>query len=233
MAAYKGASVINAGWLYGTFNPNGCKCSKILLADPRPKRIRLSICNSTCFPERGRSCQKHECFAGMNARQASRAILNNDAATYARINKTIALAKDDIALANGSVEFLIKPCLECSISHEARHKLNSYIAAAFPQYRIVDNPINGLCDPMLICEKHGPVKGDANTIVDLDGADYSRIRKADFWQKNDQALMALAWKPCANGWRPGPFVSPTMRRAFCTQKDAKEFNDGIIRKGLS
>ncbi len=232
MTAYKGSSRINAGWLYGTFNADGCKCSKVVLADPRPKFIRISICNSTCFPERGRRCQKHECFGGMNTRQATRAILNNDPATYARIDRTIALAKEDITLAVQPAEFLVKPCLECSISQEARYKLNEYVAAQFPGHRIVDNPVKGACAPGLVCERHGPVKGNRNTIVDLDGVSYSNIRRHDFWAKNDKALMALAWKPCANGWRPGPFVPPTMRKAYCTQKDAKEFNDGIIKKGL-
>lgn len=232
MAAYEGASVINAGWLYGTFNPDGCKCSKVVLADGRPKRIRVSICNSTCFPERGRRCLKHECFAGMNGRQASRAIMRGDAATFARIDRTIALAKADMALAVQPVQFWVKPCLECSISVEARSKLNAYVAAAFPGLPIVDNPVKGLCAPGLVCERHGDVKGGPNTIVDLDGVDYRRIRKSEFWAKNDKALMALAWKPCANGARPGPFVPPTMRKAYCTQKEGKEFNDAIIRKGL-
>lgn len=231
MAAYSGASVINAGWLYGTFNPDGCKCSKVLLADPRPKTIRVSICNSTCFPERGKRCMKHECFAGMNGRQATKAILNDDPATYARIDHTIALAKQDIALAVQPVEFLVKPCLECSISADARYKLNEYIAAQFPGHRIVDNPLRGLCAPGLVCERHGPVKGDKNTIVDLDGVDYGRIRRYEFWAKNENALMALAWKPCANGWRPGSFVSPTKRKGWCNNRDAKEFNNGILKKG--
>lgn len=232
MAAYRGASVINAGWLYGTFNPDGCKCSKVVLADPRPKRIRVSICNSTCFPERGRRCMKHECFAGMNGRQASRAIMRGDAATFARIDRTIALAKADMALAAQPVEFWVKPCLECFISVEARYKLNDYVASKFPGLPIVDNPVKGLCAPGLVCERHGDVKGGPNTIVDLDGVDYRRIRKAEFWAKNDNALMALAWKPCANGWKPGPFVPPTMRKAYCTQKEGNQFNDAIMKKGL-
>lgn len=230
MAAYEGVQTVNAGWLYGTFNATGCKCSKVLLADPRPKRIRFDICNSTCFPERGRRCQRHECFARMTGRQASRAILNKDPATFARIDSTIALAKADMAQAVAPVEWFVKPCLECSISREARAALTQYVASHFPGIPLVDNPLRGPCFPGMICERHGDVRGDANTIVDLDGKSYLEVNKKSFWKQNNDALMVLAWKPCANGWRPGPFVAPERRSKFCTKKSAKMFNDGMKGK---
>lgn len=230
MSAYKGATNINGGWLYGTFNPTGCKCSKVVLADPRPKTVRVAICNSTCFPERGRRCQKHECFAGMNSRQASKAILADNPALYERVDKTIALAKEDIALAKQPVQFLIQPCLECSVSKEARYKLNEYVASKFPGHLIVDNPVKGPCAPGLICEKHGNVSGNANTIVDLDGVDYKKINKEDFWKKNRQSLMVLAWSPCANGISSTKFVPPLQRYRFCNRKDVKPFQDAIRRR---
>lgn len=230
MAAYEGVKTINAGWLYATFNPTGCKCSKVLLADPRPKRIRVDICNSTCFPERGRRCQKHECFAGMTGRQASRAILSKDPRTFARIDSTIALAKADMADAAGPVEWFVKPCLECSISQEARAVLNRYVASHFPGVPLVDNPLRGPCSPGMICERHGAAVGDAGTIVDLDGTDYRRIDQKRFWKQNNSALMVLAWKPCANGWQPGPFIAPQRRSRFCSQKNAEMFNQGLRKK---
>lgn len=229
--SFEQATTINVGWLYGTFNATGCKCSPRVLSDPRPKRVRVSICNSTCFPERGRRCQRHECFAGMNSRQATRAILNDNPATYRRIDKIVAMAKTDMAQAIQPVQFYVQACLECTLSRAAREKLNSYVANQFaPPVMFVDNPVGDKCLPGMICEKHGNVKGGRGVIVDLDGVDYSRINKQDFWQKNRQSLVALAWKPCANGISPGGFVPPLQRYRFCTQKDALEFQDAIIRR---
>jgi hypothetical protein len=229
--AYDDLPVVNAGWLVSTFNATGCKCSSGLLKDPRLKRVRVSICNSTCFPERGRRCQRHECFAAMNARQASRAILKLDPATFRRIDAAISIAKTDLLGAVGPLEAFVKPCLECTLSHPARALLNAYVAAQFgPQVRIVDNPINDRCSADLVCERHGAALGDANTIVDTDGTDYGRLNKAAFWRGNQSALMALAWKPCANGYLPGRFVPPLSRSRFCTLSDAVNFNRDLRRK---
>lgn len=228
--SFEGVATINTGWLYTTFNPHRCKCSSVVLKDPRPKRVRVAICNSTCFPERGRRCQKFECFAGMSARQASRAILQDDPRVFERINKSIALAKADLSTAAAPLELFVQPCLECSISREARQKLTQYIASHFPGVAIVDNPVGGKCLPGLVCEVHGNVRAPRGSIVDLDGVDYSKINKWEFWRKNDQALMALAWKPCANGLSGGPFQTPISRSRFCSKSDAVEFNHGI--KGI-
>lgn len=227
---YERMPVINAGWLVSTFNAAGCKCSGTLMRDPRPKRVRISICNSTCFPERGRKCQRHECFAGMNARQASKALLRLDPTTFRRIDNAVALAKDDIAKAVGPLEVFIKPCLECTLSHDARALLNAYVDAQFgPEVRIVDNPLNDNCSADLVCEKHGAKAGDKNTIIDTDGLDYARIDKAAFWISNRKSLMALAWKPCANGIIPGRFVPPLKRSRFCSMSQAKLLNRDLRR----
>lgn len=232
--SFQDVGTINVGWLYGTFNSNGCKCSSVVLQDPRPKRVRISICNSTCFPERGRRCQRHECFGGMNTRQANRAILNNDAPLFRRVDRILQMAKADMALAVGTTQFYVQPCLECSVSREARRKLSEYVAAQFaPPVMMVDNPLRDSCFAEYICERHGNVRGRGDTIIDLDGVDYDKIDKQAFWEKNKRALMVLAWKPCANGWKPGPFIPPHQRSKFCKKKDAVEFNDAIIRKGLT
>jgi hypothetical protein len=225
--SFEGVATINTGWLYTTFNPNRCKCSPVVLQDSRPKRVRVAICNSTCFPERGRRCQKFECFAGMTGRQASRAILNDNSKVFQRIDRSISLAKADLSTATPPLELFVQPCLECSISRDARRKLNEYVAAQFPGVAIVDNPVGGKCLPGYVCEVHGNVRARRGSIVDLDGVDYSKIDKRAFWRKNNQALMALAWKPCANGISGGAFQTPISRSRFCSQSDAVDFNNGI------
>ena len=226
--SFSGAKIINTGWLYLTFNPVGCRCAGSVLSDPRPKRIRVDICNSTCFPERGRQCQDYECFAGMTGREATKAVLADDPATYARIDRSIAMAKADMASAAAPVEFFVKACLECSISPDARKKLNEYVASQFPSsVRMVDNPLMGPCLPGYVCERHGPATGDSNTIVDLDGVDYDTIDQPQFWRANADALIALAWKPCANGLRRGSFVPPLQRSQFCTLSDIEGLKQAL------
>lgn len=229
--AYKDASVINAGWMYLTSNPNRCKCASQLLADPRPKRIRIDICNSTCFPERGRQCQPHECFAGMKQAQASNAIKTNDKKTYARIDKSIAMAQKDLISFSG--ELFVKACLECSIDRAARLKLNDYVAKKFqniPGVRFVDNPINDNCAPGMICEKHGSPAGSSNLIADNDGLDYDGIDQLKYWRKNKPSIMVLAWKGCNNGLKHGEGFKPPQNRVnYCSgSRDGKDFNSATV-----
>ena len=65
---YENATVLNAGWLYGaTSNPDKCTWAARFYNDPRPKRVRIHVCNSTCFKTRqNRTCQPKECFCGYN-----------------------------------------------------------------------------------------------------------------------------------------------------------------------
>lgn len=228
--AYKNASVINAGWMYLTSNPNRCKCAKELLSDARPKRIRIDICNSTCFPERGRTCQPHECFAGMRQAQAGEAILKNDPKTFARIDKAISMAQND--LKNFQGDLFVKSCLECSIDPKARAKLNSYIQSKFSNFsaaRFVDNPINDSCTPGMICEKHGEPAGNPNLIADNDGLSYDGINQLGYWRKNKSSVMVLAWKGCNNGLKkcekpPCSFIPPPNRKDYCgSSRDGVDF----------
>jgi hypothetical protein len=232
---YRGASVINAGWMYLTSNPKRCKCAPGVLADPRPKRIRIDICNSTCFPERGRQCQPHECFAGMKQGQAGQAILKNDPNTYKRIDHSIAMAQHDLQGFQG--ELFVKSCLECSIDPKARAKLNNYVQskfANFPTARFVDNPINSGCQPGMICEKHGSPAGNNNLIADNDGLDYDGIDQLGYWRKNRPSIMVLGWKGCNNGLKQGEGFKPPQNRVnYCSaSRDGTDFNSATVPNAI-
>jgi hypothetical protein len=233
-AAYKNATVINAGWMYMTSNPSRCKCAPKLLLDPRPKRVRIDICNSTCFPERGRRCQPQECFAGMTQAQAGRAVLNGDKDTYHRIDHAISLAKHDLALHAGALDLFVKPCLECSIDPKARTKLNAYVADKFPGARMVDNPINDHCQAGMVCEKHGSPAGNNNLIADNDGLDYDGIDQLQYWRKNKPSLMVLAWKGCNNGLaKDEPFKPGQDRTHYCSAaRDGRDFETATRQSSI-
>lgn len=226
---YRNASVLNAGWMYLTSNPNRCKCASEFYSDPRPKRVRIHICNSTCFPERGRQCQPYECFGGMNTAQANKAVLNNDQAVYKRIDKAIAQARQDLSAAKGQTEVAVSFCLECSLDPQARQKGNNYVRSKFqdiPNIRFVDNPLTGQCFPGYLCERHGTPASGANGISDNDGADYDGIDQLKYWRQNQKAYLALAWKSCNNGLKRGEgFIPPLDRANYCTLgRDMPDFN---------
>lgn len=236
--AYEKATIWNAGWMYGnTSNPNGCTWSSKFMAMNKPKRIRVHICNSTCFPERGRTCQPTECFAGMTAAKASAAVINKDKATYKRIDKIIDLAKSDYKLApKGTViDYAVSACLECTLSVQARTVLNNYIKKQFSDIdrtgqnpiRFVDNPYGSSCLSGYLCESHGTPIKKKKGIADNDGVDYDTIAQISYWKHNANAWMVLAWKPCLNGVEKvnTAFVAPQKRTSYCvTDKEGVEFS---------
>lgn len=236
--SYQGASRINTGWMYLTSNPNRCKCSQSLLRDPRPKRVRVHICNSTCFPERGRRCEKHECFAGMTAKTASAAILKNDRETYLRIDKSIAMLREDLKAAVQPLSLGIAPCLECTLTREARVKLNEYVKSKtgdIPNVRYVDNPYGDSCLPGYLCEKHGTPDGNGAIISDNDGLDYDTINQWGYWKKNADAWLALAWKICNNGLKKSePYRNPVDRINYCgMSRDGTDFKSFTVDNAVT
>lgn len=235
---YQGMNRINAGWMYLTSNPDGCKCSRTILKDPRPKRIRVDICNSTCFPERGRKCERHECFAGMTAKTASAAIMKNDPATFKRIDRSISMAVSDRLAAEGPIEYAIKPCLECTLTRQARTKLNEYVkakTATLPGTLYVDNPEGDSCLPGYLCEKHGTPSGGSNIISDNDGKDYDTIDQWSYFRKNMSSWLTLAWKACNNGLKKGDGYSPPVnRKNYCgMSRDGTDFRSFLVDNAIS
>lgn len=238
---YKNADVRNAGWMYGnTSNPNGCTWSKAFMKQNKKKRVRVHICNSTCFKERGRTCQPNECFPNLTAAEASKKIIAKDKATYKRIDNIIALAKNDYNVApKGTViDYAVSPCLECTLSLEARKTLMNYVVNKFKDIKeqresqklnpikFVDNPMQGSCMSGYLCEKHGNPSVNKTGIADNDGLDYDAINQIDYFGRNTKAWMVLAWKPCLNGLtgKEGSFVKPQDRSAYCDiNRDAPEF----------
>ena len=89
---YENATVLNAGWLYGaTSNPDKCTWAARFYNDPRPKRVRIHVCNSTCFKTRqNRTCQPKECFGGYKTEaEANKAILAGNKNLFARVDRII------------------------------------------------------------------------------------------------------------------------------------------------
>lgn len=259
---YEKATVLNAGWLYGaTSNPDKCTWASKFYKDARPKRVRIHVCNSTCFPTRGRTCQPKECFGGMKSEEdANKAILNGDKNLFARVDRIIEMIKSDYKTApkdkdgkSTIVDFAVSPCMECTLSDKATIKLSDYIKAKLQSIEKerkeqglsaitwVHNPLKSAnCLKGYLCEKHGTPNVGKNGIADNDGVDYDTINQIDYWEDNQDAYMVLAWKPCLNGAADvagtsnagGKFIPPQNRTGYCTvNKEGQEFSP-ITNKDL-
>ena len=260
---YENATVLNAGWLYGaTSNPDKCTWAARFYNDPRPKRVRIHVCNSTCFKTRqNRTCQPKECFGGYKTEaEANKAILAGNKNLFARVDRIIEMIKSDYKSApkdkdgkSTIVDFAVSACMECSLSRDARKKLIKYVqdklqsiekeraSQGLSAIAWVDNPLSTVdsCLSGMLCEKHGTPNVGKNGIADNDGHDYDTINQIDYWTKNTDAYMALAWKPCFNGAADvagttgsSGFIPPQNRTGYCTvKKEGPEFSP-VTNKAL-
>lgn len=230
--AYKNSTTWNAGWLYGqTFNQTGCQWSKAFMEMPHPKRVRIHICNCTCFKDRHRTCTANECFPGMTTAQANAAVASDNSHYIKTMNKIINKAITDArAAGNTLIDFAVSPCLESGLTAANRKKMMQKVVAGFATYnaertaqglnpiRFVDNPLSDTCLKNRFCEKHGFVKRGAKGIADTDGLSYDNIAQATYGGNNAGAWMVLAWKDCFNGLKPdATFVNPVSRTDWCSQ----------------
>lgn len=243
-AAYKNASVLNAGWLYGNTAAAGCTWSQKFMQLNKPKRVRVHICNCTCFKGRsGRTCGNNECFPGMNTQQAEQEVKANKNQMTPRlrnvINSIINKAVSDYKAAPaGTVKvFAISPCLESGLSKESRKIMMNYVIKTvgnrIPNAIYVDSPLGlresdciNIPGRKIYCELHGDQVRKTNTgIADNDGVSYEDVAQINYGKKNNKAFMVLAWTWCLNGSPKGAsFVAPPKRKQYCTiNRDATSF----------
>jgi hypothetical protein len=77
------------GYLAETFGRK-CKCLDRLLELPFEKIIRVHIANGTCFPERGRRCNRLDVFSGLSQREAETLLNRNNRRLMRRFRMAVA-----------------------------------------------------------------------------------------------------------------------------------------------
>lgn len=237
---YKNATTWNAGWLYGqTFKQTGCQWSKAFMKMPHAKRVRVHICNCTCFKDRNRTCGSNECFPGVvTTAKANQMVANHNAKLFKTIDKIIENAIADAKEAgNTLIDYAVSPCLESGLTAANRKIMMNYVVSKFASletYRAnhnlnpikyVDNPLNDTCLKNRFCEKHGYVKRGGKGIADNDGISYDNVAQATYGGINSGAWMVLAWRDCLNGLPPkATFIDPITRTTWCSKsRDAANF----------
>lgn len=214
---------IITGWLDNSFAPD-CVCGERLLAEEKPKSVRIHIANGTCFPERGRVCGRYEVFAGHSIASAEKGVRQGGR----RIMRRYADRLDSVAQmlahsSGGSVTCYISPCLECPLSRAARRVLLALADEKFPHCTVVDNPMRGRCVRGYACERHG-IGGSTADIVDTDGVEPDAPTLGRFAALNPFAQLLYAWRRCMNGIHGSRFVDPRRRTRFCTEPQFAVFN---------
>lgn len=211
LSAYKNASVIRTGWLEHTFGEE-CPCVDRLLADKRPKEVRIHLANGPCL--RNKRCGKYEIFHGYSVASANRAIKRKDDRLLNRFRRVAERAASRLAQGRAPLTCYVSPVLESDFDEQARSVLHSLTATYFPSCRIVDNPLRGRCIKGTICERHGPNPGLARPcIADLDGSVANRDGTYEFLKRTKHCRMSLVWTPemNCNSHLSQPFIDPRKR----------------------
>lgn len=201
------------GYLAGTF---GWKCPCVEDAIGKfgnSLYIRVHISNATCFPSRGRVCQKGELFYGMSQREAERKILARDKKLLGRFRAYVRLVQRQTAGA-GVVRY--SPCLECGLQNAARRVLHVQMkrvlgSSAEP---FVDNPYGHPCLEGTICEHHGDrynFPQGQMCIADNDGTPIDDRNIGRFLSTTEQCEARFLWFRGFNLLPPSGFVPPRRR----------------------
>lgn len=192
---YQQLDVIRAGWLEDTtFNQSKCSCSRSILEGPKPKIVRIHISNGTCFPERGRRCQKGEVFEGESIKSAEAKLIRRDPKLLNKLKVAAARTAARVSTAYQLRELYISPVMESSFSPAARLVTLDTVRPYFPTAKFVDNPVQGSCLGGFVCEKHGERPNiSAPCIADLDGADFGKVDLIKYAQNTKECALSLVW----------------------------------------
>jgi hypothetical protein len=204
---YRGHETLKLSWLTNTFGTE-CQCPKRLIADSRPKVVRVHLSNGPCL--RNRRCGRYEAFYGHTPASASRAVLRNDKKLMGYFDKQL----NDLAVMFSSSTNLtcyVSPCLECDLNESARRVLLHRVSVALPQCVPVDSPHRQRCAKGYVCEFHGESPNLSKPcIADMDGTDGRTIDVKKWVDRYAKCDLAYYWEPWMNCIR-GEFVDPRRR----------------------
>ena len=212
MRAFDGQDVIRVGWLEKTFSP-GCACANRLLADPRPKEIRVHLTNSPCL--RNRRCGPYEVFAGETVRSAENKLIRGNRALIFKFKVVARKLAWRLERATG-VTCYVSPCLECDLNDQARRILHRITASILPQCVLVDSVYRRRCLKGKVCEVHGPdPRLSAPCIADLDGIPLEQVSVPQYLSDTRQCAVSYLWTGRMNCLTAGAsFIDPRKRDCF-------------------
>lgn len=208
METWRGARSITTGWLESTFN-SSCECGDKILADKRPKNIRIHLMNGPCL--RNGRCGRYEPLAGYNVTKANRDIWRWSGRVVRRFEAILSRVKNRLETAKGRVACYVSPCLECDLNEAARRVLLHRVSSVLPNCLVVDNPNSRACIRGAVCERHGAhPKLTTPCIADMDGTDGRSLNGKKWLEQYKHCAIAYYWEPWMNCIR-GDFTDPRQR----------------------
>lgn len=215
LATWQDQPKIVTGWIENSFGES-CACANKILADPRPKVIRVHLTNSPCM--RNKRCGKHEVLAKETAKTASAKILRRDPVLMRKFRKVLTRFKQQIKPAV-NLTCYVSPCLECDLYAPARKVLFGLVSRRLPSCVPVDNSYKQRCLPNTVCEKHGAdPKLSQPCIADLDGEDGKGVDLAAYKANTKDCLVRYYWTGWMNCIASGAFVDPLKRNCNYPRK---------------
>jgi len=203
------------GYLADAFGRK-CQCVQEALKVPSLKYLRVHISNGTCFPERGRRCEKSDVFYKETQKSAQRKILSGDKAIYRRFLNVL---NGSIRLLEGhGKEIRYSPILESPFPTSVRRRLLRAVERRVGKERTVDSVLSQRCLEGYICERHGDAPRYAKgqrCISDLDGITLFEANLESLKSSSEQCEAVFYWTTGFNllpyGYK-GAFIPPQNRR---------------------
>lgn len=203
------------GYLADAFGRK-CQCVKEALKSPKLRYLRVHISNGTCFPERGRRCERGDVFYKETQKSAVSKILKGDRAIYRRFLTALNASIELLEGHNKEVRY--SPMLESPFPASVRRRLLKIVERRVGKERTVDSVLSQRCLGGYICEKHGDAPRYAKSqrcISDLDGITLFEANLDVLKRRSEQCEAVFYWTTGFNllpfGYA-GRFIPPTQRK---------------------
>lgn len=203
-----------------------CGCVKRFLGLSGRKVLRVHLANCTCFPERGRRCEKGEPFAGMTLRSVESQFRRNRRGVVRRYQRSLRRTQRFLSVYEGreDIELYLSLCLESPLTGKARRNMLRAAREIFPVGRFVDSVLSQRCLGDLICEKHGAApRVKPPCFVDTDGVSFRDINVPRFFEAGRQCIQSDLWTYRFNLIDLQRGYVPPKRRTMAPT--AKDFSD--------
>lgn len=211
---------VTFGYLAETFGRK-CTCLDRLLALPNPKVVRVHIANGTCFPERGRKCNRLDVFSGLSQKRAETLLNRNNRKLMRRFRMAVHRVHGRLSGRQG-LTIYYSSTLESPFRKRARKRLLGALKGIVGEENLVDSVLKQRCLSDTICEKHGDkfsFKEGQRCIVDTDGISTLVMNEARFESQSKQCEIKFYWSHGFNLIDGGRFIDPLRRKGKMSKEE--------------
>jgi len=209
---------ITFGYLAETFGRR-CRCLDRLLALPNPKVVRVHIANGTCFPERGRRCNRLDVFSGLSQRQAETLLNRNNRKLMRRFRMAVHRVHERLSGRQDAIIYW-SSTLESPFRKRARKRLLEALRGIVGDENLVDSVLKQRCLSNTVCERHGDrfsFQEGQRCIVDTDGIPMSSMNRSSFQRDSKNCELAFYWTGGFNLLEGNRFTDPLKRKGRISQ----------------